>query len=35
MSDSQNTVPVYTGKNNEEETSLQLADLWALVWDNK
>ena len=37
MSESnQNTVPVYTVKNtNEEEQSLQLADLWALVWDNK
>ena len=31
----QNNVPVYTGNNNEEEQSLNLADLWSLVWDNK
>ena len=32
----QNNVPVYTGQpNNEEEQSIQLADLWALVWDHK
>ena len=32
----QNSIPVYNGQvNGEEEQSLQLADLWALVWDNK
>ena len=31
----QNNVPVTTTPVNEEEQSLQLADLWALVWDNK
>ncbi|MBQ1754577.1 MAG: hypothetical protein II002_06555, partial [Bacteroidales bacterium] len=30
-----NNNPVYTGTNKEEEQSLQIADLWALVWDNK
>ena len=37
MSESnKNNLPVYNGQvNNEEEQSLQLADLWALVWDNK
>jgi len=33
---SKNNMPVYNGQvNNGEEQSLQLADLWALVWDNK
>ena len=31
----QNNIPVTTTPVNEEEQSLQLADLWALVWDNK
>ena len=36
MSENQNNIPVATGNNvNEEEQSLQLSDLWALVWDNK
>ena len=37
MADSnQNNLPVMTGQNvNEEDQSLQLADLWALVWDHK
>ena len=37
MSESnKNNLPVYNGQvYNEEEQSLQLADLWALVWDNK
>ena len=31
-----NNFPVYTGQaNNDEEQSLQLTDLWALVWDHK
>ena len=33
---SKNNIPVYNGQvNNDEEQSLQLTDLWALVWDNK
>ena len=37
MSESnQNNLPVYNVQgSNEEEQSLQLADLWALVWDHK
>ena len=37
MADSnQNNLPVMTGQNvNEEDQSLQLADLWALIWDHK
>ena len=37
MSESnQNNLPVYSGMGEyEEEQSLQLADLWALVWDHK
>ena len=37
MADSNQTnLPVMTGQNvNEEDQSLQLADLWALVWDHK
>ena len=32
----QNNIPVYTGQaNSDNEQSLQLADLWALVWDHK
>ena len=32
----QNNIPVYTGQaNSDDEQSLQLADLWALVWDHK
>jgi len=37
MSESnKNNVPVYTGQVEEnEEQALQLADLWALIWDHK
>ena len=30
----QNNLPVHNG-NAEDEQSLQLADLWALIWDHK
>ena len=31
-----NNLPVYNGQgDSDEEQSLQLADLWALVWDHK
>ena len=37
MSESkQNNLPIYNGQNNDEEDqSLQLADLWAIIWDHK
>ena len=36
MSEStQNNIPAQAGQMNEEEQSLQLSDLWALVWDHK
>ncbi|MBQ9192499.1 MAG: hypothetical protein IJ156_02115, partial [Bacteroidales bacterium] len=31
----QNNLPIVNGLDGQEEQSLQLADLWALIWDHK